>query len=144
MQSIIVPFGYSTRGTNPLPSQEVKSEAEQWKWSAFLTFCCVWLHLGFNFSALFMAGIFCAFSCRFEEITLINYAPVLRSCNVRISEKFYPCLWKIWFLFLLNGWELLRYFLQFWRKTQQFSQDLDINNIVYAVSTLVVLCLCKL
>lgn len=43
----------------------------------------------------------------------------------------------------LMGRGLLWYFLQFWRKGQQFSQALDINNIVYAVSTLLVLCLCR-
>ena len=144
MQSLMVPFGCSARGAIPLPSQEVQSEGEQQKWSVFsalllclahlvLTFKhCLWL----GFSALSVAGQ--------RRSSFINYAPALRYFNVSISEKFYPCLWKIWFLFHLNGWGLLRYFLQFWRKAQQFSQALDINNIVYAVSTLVVLCLCRL
>lgn len=71
--------------------------------SALLLLCLV--SLSFNFEAMFVAGIFCPFKGRLEEkSSFINCAPALRSFNVSLSEKLCPFLWKMWFLFHLNGW----------------------------------------
>lgn len=58
-----------------------------------------------------------------------------------VSEILSPFPGKIWFSFHRHGRGLLGYFLQFGRKVLQLSQAWDINNIVYAVSTPLALCL---